>query len=166
MVEKYNKRQGHDPIRFSIGDYITVFIPRQDRASTDDRRLPARILSIPHRDRYQLQTTYGILKNHYGTRHLDRVPEGVIPIIPDNATPITLRAAATAASRNPTGSARSRCNCKSSCSTNRCGCYKAKRKCTKNCHPRGLGDIHCSNTGGSDVDDSDNSGSSTIMVQQ
>ena len=44
MITKYNtKRQSQLPRTFEIGDYVTVFIPRQDRSASDDRRLPARI---------------------------------------------------------------------------------------------------------------------------
>ena len=45
---------------------------------------------------YQLQTAYGILKHHYGARHLERVPAGVLSAIPDNPAVITLRVAAKA----------------------------------------------------------------------
>lgn len=148
MIQKYNKRQASSPTKFVISDYVTVFIPRQDRAATDDRRLPARVIAIPHRDRYKLQTVTGILKHHYGTRHLEPVPSAIIPTIGDNPAVVTLRAAAKSVSRNPSGSGRARYNCKTTCSTNHCSCYKGQRKCTSNCHPRGTGDQNCCNLNG------------------
>ena len=39
MINKYEKR--HSVVTFAICDYVTLFIPRQDRSATDDHRLPA-----------------------------------------------------------------------------------------------------------------------------
>ena len=174
MITKYNtKRQSQLPRTFEIGDYVTVFIPRQDRSASDDRRLAARVIALPHANRYQLQTDFGILKHHYGTRHLEPVPDGILPVIADNTTVITLRAAAKAISRNPTGSKRAYCNCKTSCTTKRCGCYKTNQQCNNHCHPRGVGNVNCQNlyesagesagqSGGESADESvDGSGSAS-----
>jgi len=43
----------------------------------------------PHRNRYQLQMAYGVLKHHYGARHLEKVPNGVLSAIADNLAVIT-----------------------------------------------------------------------------
>ena len=40
---------------------------------------------------------YGV-KHHYGVRHLEKVPNSVLSVIPDNPAVITLRAAAKAVS--------------------------------------------------------------------
>ena len=57
MINKHEKR--HSAVTFAIGDdYVTLFIPQQDRSETDDRRLPACIIRKPHTNPYQLQN-YG-----------------------------------------------------------------------------------------------------------
>lgn len=145
MISKYDQRQSGHTLTLAIGDYVTVFIPRQDRAATDGRRLPARVIAKLHGSRYQLQTEYGVLKHHYGARHLEKVPNGILSTITDNPAVITLQAAAKTASRNPTGSTRAHCNCRTACNTQRCGCVKASRTCTIHCHPRGTGDRICCN---------------------
>ena len=94
MISKYDQRQS--------GHTLTlVFIPRQDRAATDGRRLPARVIAKLHGSRYLLQTEYGVLKHHYGARHLEKVPNGILSTITDNPAVITLQAAAKTASRIP-----------------------------------------------------------------
>lgn len=145
MIVKYNNQQSGPIVSFTVGDYVTIFIPKQDRASTDDRRIPARIIGKKHGNRYELQTQYGVLTNYYGSRHLEPVPIGVLSTIDDNPTKITLRTAARSASRNQTGPVRATCGCKTACDTKRCGCYKANRRCTVHCHPRGIGHTHCTN---------------------
>jgi len=47
-----------------------------------------------HRNRYQLETAYGVLKHHYGALHLEKAPNDVLSAIADNPAVITLRAAA------------------------------------------------------------------------
>lgn len=122
LLPPLNTERVSKPITYKVGEHVTVFIPRQDRAPTDNRRLLANIVKKPHAKRYQLQTMKVILKNYYGARHLEPVPKGVAPLIPDSPTVITLRAAARDSSRNPSGSSRLQCNCKTTCSTNCCGC--------------------------------------------
>ena len=34
---------------------------------------------------------------------------------------------------------------RSACNTMRCGCYKANRRCTVHCHPKGIGNANCIN---------------------
>ena len=82
-----------------------------------------------------------------------------------NLVLITLGAAAKAVSRNPTGSIRARCSCRTACTTNCCGCYKADRKCSHNCDLRSTGGVNCCNLSGggddtnSNVTGNDNAGS-------
>lgn len=61
-----------------------------------------------------------------------------------NLAIITLRAAGKAAFRNPTGSVREYCSCKTTGDSPRCGCYKVQRPCTAHCHPGGVGSSYYS----------------------
>ena len=90
MINKHERR--HSAVTFVIGDnYVTLYIPQQDRSATYDRRLPARIIGKNHiRIDINFKTMEGILKNSYNTRHLDPVPMGVLPEMPDNPAVITL----------------------------------------------------------------------------
>ena len=100
MLFRSQRQSGHT-LTLAIGDSVTVFIPRQDRAATDDRHLPARVIAKLHGSRYQLQTEYGVLQRHCGARHLEKVPNGILSTITDNPAVITLQAAAKTASRIP-----------------------------------------------------------------
>jgi len=86
----------------------------------------------PHCNRYRLQTAYGVLKHHHGARHLEKVPNGVLSAIADNPAVITLRVAAGAVSRNPTGSQLEHT------ATTELPVTLSSRTCTIHCYPRGL----------------------------
>jgi len=73
MVKKHSKR--HSPEIFQPGDFVTLKIPREDRASTDNLRIYCQVIKEPHPNRYQLQCKQGILAAHYPTKELLRIPE-------------------------------------------------------------------------------------------
>jgi len=73
MVQKYLMR--YSPERFQPGDFVTLKIPQEDRASTDNLRIYCRVVKESHPNRHQLQTKYGILATHYPTKKLLRIPE-------------------------------------------------------------------------------------------
>lgn len=89
---------------------------------------------------------HGVLKHHYRARHLEKAPNGILAAIADNPAVVTLRAAAKAISRNHTGSSRAHCNCKTTCNTRRCGCFKSIRTFIVHCQPRGTG-VCCNKAG-------------------
>src|ERR1700712_4155529 len=60
MVQKYSKK--HDIQHFDIGDIISLKVPREDRTSTDNRRLFGRVLEEPYSHRYKILTYSGIIK--------------------------------------------------------------------------------------------------------
>ena len=60
MKTKYNKCKRTKIVQFSIGDAVTVIVPRPDRGPCDQRRLPGVI--VKKRDCYTIRTKYGILK--------------------------------------------------------------------------------------------------------
>lgn len=76
MVLRYG--QQHAIERFQQRDLVTVKIPREDRAATDNRCLSCLVLANPYADRYQLQSCYGVLKSHFPTRELMRVPPDMV----------------------------------------------------------------------------------------
>ena len=61
MKTKYNKNKRMKIVRFSIGDYVTVKVPRLDRRPCDLRRLPGVIVKR-NRDCYKIRTKYSALK--------------------------------------------------------------------------------------------------------
>lgn len=51
-------------VEFSIGDAVTVKVPRADRGPCDLRRIPGVIVKKT-RDCYTIRTKYGTLKQRY-----------------------------------------------------------------------------------------------------
>ena len=121
---RYNKR--HNVEIFEVEDIISVGIPREDRAKTDNKRLYCRIIAKPHPDRHQLLSQYGILIGLYPTKALQRASpmlEHEFPIFSaeniEHQTTITLANAARQASTSVRVSVS--CTCKLRC-TGRCRC--------------------------------------------
>ena len=52
IVRKYTKK--HNIQHFEVGDIVSLKVPREDRTSTDNRRLFARILAEPYSYRYKV----------------------------------------------------------------------------------------------------------------
>jgi hypothetical protein len=68
MVQKYSKK--HDIQHFEIGDIASLKVLREDRTSTDNRRLFGRILNEPCSHRYKVLTISGPLKRLIPTKEL------------------------------------------------------------------------------------------------
>ncbi|OWT42340.1 hypothetical protein VFPPC_18529 [Pochonia chlamydosporia 170] len=66
MMQKYSKQ--HIIQHFNIGDIVSIKVPREDRTSTDNRRLFGRILEEPYAHRYRILTTSGVIKRLIPTR--------------------------------------------------------------------------------------------------
>jgi hypothetical protein len=132
MMQKYSKQ--HTIQHFNIGDIVSVKVPREDRTSTDNRRLFGRILEEPYAHRYKVLTTSGVIKRLIPTKGLSAVNESLWPdiTIPRSTKEVTL----TEAARDASTSARVgvSCQCKGECKTKRCRCYKEDKKCTVHCH--------------------------------
>lgn len=56
MANRYDQR--HAVHIFSVGGIVSVGIPREHRANTDNKRLNARIIAKPQPKRHQLLTQY------------------------------------------------------------------------------------------------------------
>ena len=141
MSQKYSKRS--DIQHFKMGDIVSLKVPREDRTSTDNRRLFGRILEEPHPHRYKVLTYSGIIQRLVPTKGLGVVDEALWSdiIIPDSTKVVTLSLAA----REGSTSARVgiSCQCKGLCNTKRCRCFKEDKKCSAHCHrdDRGCGNL-------------------------
>jgi stage V sporulation protein SpoVS len=71
MVRKYTKK--HDIQHFEVGAIVSIKVPREDRTSTDNKRLFARILKEPYPYRYQVLTLLGIIQRLIPTKSLRAV---------------------------------------------------------------------------------------------
>ena len=94
MAQKYSKRS--DIQHFETGDVVPLKVPREDRTSTDNRRLFGRILEEPHPHRYKVLTYSGTIQRLVPTKGLGAVDEALWSdiIIPDSTKEVTLSLAA------------------------------------------------------------------------
>ena len=136
MQKKYSRN--HNVVTFQPGEIITLRIPKEDRASTDNHRLICMIKSIPHDGRHLLQTRFGVLDRLYPTGELNVVPEvDQIALRSDfeNAPSKAITLHAVAAKVGTSNKVAVSCSCKKTCSPkSRCKCQKQKLKCTQYCH--------------------------------
>ncbi|KFY31858.1 hypothetical protein V493_00729 [Pseudogymnoascus sp. VKM F-4281 (FW-2241)] len=132
IVRKYTKK--HDIQHFDIGAIVSIKVPREDRTSTDNKRLFARILEEPYPHRYQVLTLSGIIKRLIPTKSLGVVEQALWSdiIIPTSTKQVTLGLAAREASTSARVGVS--CQCKGQCSTKRCRCYKETKECSVHCH--------------------------------
>ncbi|KAI9780693.1 MAG: hypothetical protein M1816_002771 [Peltula sp. TS41687] len=72
MIEKYNKQ--HTVEVFQEDDIVMLRIPKEDLASTNNRRIACRVLDVLCYNRYKLQTKYGVITHLYPTGQLNSVP--------------------------------------------------------------------------------------------
>ncbi|KFY96373.1 hypothetical protein V500_02472, partial [Pseudogymnoascus sp. VKM F-4518 (FW-2643)] len=98
MVKKYAKQ--HDIQHFSVNDIVSLKVPREDRTSTDNKRLFARILDEPYSHRYKVITLSGVIKRLIPTKGLGVIEQALWLdiIIPDSTKEVTLGQAARDAS--------------------------------------------------------------------
>ena len=132
MIRKYTKK--HDIQHFEVGAIVSIKVPREDRTSTDNKRLFARILDEPYPHRYQVLTYSGIIQRLIPTKSLRVVEQALWSdiLIPTSTKEVTLGLAA----REASTSARVRisCQCKGQCNSKRCRCYKEAKECSVHCH--------------------------------
>lgn len=132
MAHKYSKK--HNIQHFDFGDIVFLKVPREDRTSTDNRRLFGQILDEPYSHRYKVLTCSGIIKRLMPTKELGVVAIALWSdiIIPETAKEVTLGLAAREASTSAQGGIS--CQCKGPCNTKRCKCYKESKQCSVRCH--------------------------------
>ena len=132
MAKKYSKK--HDIQHFDIGDIVSLKVPREDRTSTDNRRLFARILEEPYSHRYKVVTLSGVINRLIPTKQLGAIEKALWSdiIIPDSTKEVGLGLAGREASTSQRIGVS--CQCKGLCSTKRCRCYKENKECSVHCH--------------------------------
>lgn len=120
MAKKYNGT--HLIYFFKIGDIVTVAVPAKDCAVTDSPRMEARIVGIPHKNRYQLQIEYETLTNSYPTSELNLVPQELLDsvlaqITTSKNSSLTMTIYTTAVLRSFSSYMPVKCRCKNKCKT-------------------------------------------------
>jgi hypothetical protein len=94
IVKKYSKR--HDIQHFEVGNIVSLKVPREDRTSTDNRRLFTCILEEPYSHRYKVVTLSGTIKQLIPTKELGAIDKALWPdiVIPEGSKEVTLGLAA------------------------------------------------------------------------
>ncbi|KFY25048.1 hypothetical protein V491_01918, partial [Pseudogymnoascus sp. VKM F-3775] len=143
MIRKYTKK--HNIQHFEVGAIVSIKVPREDRTSTDNKRLFARIIEDPYPHRYQVLTYSGIIQRLIPTNSLGVVEQALWfdIIIPTSTKQVTLGLVAREASTSAWVGIL--CQCKGQCSTKRCRCYKKAKECSVH---RYNDDHNCGNLSG------------------
>ncbi len=136
MKKKYSRN--HNVVTFEIDQVVTLRIPREDRATTDNHWVLCIIKEIPHEGRYRIPTKFGILDRLYPTSELNVVPS----VDPDtyrldfqNASTQTISFHAVAKRVDTSNKVATTCLCKKLCNPrSRCKCCKHKVQCSQYCH--------------------------------
>jgi hypothetical protein len=132
MVEKYSKR--HEIEVFAVGDIVTLKLPRGTRTSTDNRRVFGRVLGMPHRDRYEVQTEFGVVDRLIPARELAPVSALLARGIDVQGPRKKLALSAIAKKNSTSERVIISCKCKGKCATKRCNCFKNGKRCSVHCH--------------------------------
>ena len=139
LTETYNRH--HHIETFTVGQCVTIGIPRGDHAATDNRRLQCRVVGIAGNESrlgYKLRCEFGLLQKIYPTSTLASVSSAIqkekadLISLSKSGNEITLAYAASKASTS--NKAGVSCNCKKSCDCRRCRCFKNGLGCSIYCH--------------------------------
>jgi hypothetical protein len=132
MVRKYEKR--HKVTEYAQGDIVAIKLPRETRTNTDNKRLFGRILAMPYKDRYKLQTIYGRIDRLMPTRELIALPKVLQDSINCNGPSGEIALSRAALEASNSDRVIISCKCKKQCNTRRCRCFKESQKCSVHCH--------------------------------
>eukprot|EP00731_Ephydatia_muelleri_P009747 Em0005g333a len=123
------KKKGVKTQVFSVGDKVTIGIPKMDRAKTDIPRLPCEITEVfgDKVKTYRLGTMFGTIKGNFRGGDLQSY-DGSVAVVRGDIT-LSLREAAK--KFNPCNKfTKPCCKCSSGCKTNRCICRKNGIQCS------------------------------------
>lgn len=117
----------------SVGDTVTVSVPKVDRGRGDPRNVVAVVLEATEDGFYKLGNKDGVLASMYARNQFDVVKE---KFVSTEVVPETEHAFRTAATKGSIlgGQGFRKCNCNGKCTTNRCACRKAGELCKSQCH--------------------------------
>ena len=117
----------------SIGDYVTLAVPDVDRGITDSPSLLCRVVDIDYKHSlYELACEAGVLETLFARNCFDLAGSDLnLNVRLD--TKLSVRSAVSSISIGG-GQGMVKCNCTSSCATNRCGCKRGNFLCNSRCH--------------------------------
>jgi hypothetical protein len=157
MIKKHDCKRNKETREFKLNNNVTVLIPRIDRAGTDMRRLPGKIVKISSsiNKYYTILTVWGVLNAKYRATSLEPF-SGLVEVVTENEEgesvweknykTISLSEAAKLQNAS-TGSVETVnviCNCGTVCyDDGRCKCSKLKLLCTSHCHGKMKGKPLC-----------------------
>ncbi|KAJ1521398.1 hypothetical protein ONE63_003073 [Megalurothrips usitatus] len=136
LIQQANKMLRTTQDKFpaiSVGDNVTVSLPRLDRASCDPRNILAVVLEVAENGLYRVGNRDGTMNRLVARNQIALTKEKFIRVeeVPDTEMP--LRTLSTAASHSG-GQGYQRCSCKTGCTHRRCACLSKKEKCKSHCH--------------------------------
>ena len=140
MERKYNSTTKITAADFSVGDNISVKIPKRDRHATNVIRIPCVIIQkgSGKQQTYKLLSEFGVLSKRYTVSKVMSFPVKV-KCDEDTSVKICLRAAA----KKVIKSNNTFCNSKGMCTTMSCRCCKEHVLCSSRCH--GISSENCKN---------------------
>ena len=132
MSTYYNRRNRIRVQSFSVGDRVSICVPKLDRTSTDLPRIPCQVIKV-HGEKqvsYTLATRHGTLQGTYRAGDIQTY-SGSVEITEDPI--ISLREAAM--KFHPENRyTKTSCKCSGGCKTNRCSCRQQGIECSTHCH--------------------------------
>ena len=118
MVKRYSKRNKRKIVEFSVGDNVSVKVPRIDRTRTDAPRLPCVVINISGNDtkNYKLLSRHGAIERRYRAGDLQKFA-GTFNINIDEAEKnyISLRSASQLENSQNSLHRNPKCMCKTGC---------------------------------------------------
>ena len=133
MAVKHNKKKGVKTQVFSVGDKVTIGIPKMDQAKTDMPKLPCEITEV-FGDKVKTcmhGTVFGTIKGKFRGSDLQSYDVSVAVARGD----ITLSLCEAAQKFNPCNKfTKSSCKCSNRSKINWCICRKNRIQCSSSCH--------------------------------
>ena len=123
---------------YEVGQKVSVGIPREDRSSTDDKRVFGKVIqAFDEINQYQIVTQWGVLDRLCPINIVNALEPGVDVNIPEPPPSNKVALAYCAGQQSTSQKAKVKCDCKDRkkwCSNRTCKCIKAGVKCSVHCH--------------------------------
>jgi hypothetical protein len=127
----------------NIGDFVLLPIPDVDKGLTESQNLICRVVDIDYTPSlYELACEAGVFSEMFARNSFDLVKDANIDI--NIITETSVKSIRQAVNVLPIGGGQGmiKCNCTSSCVTNRCSCKKSNLLCNTRCHGA---NVYCKN---------------------